>query len=86
MTRTYNSFVIRCWRSGDQVLQVVVEHVQSGEQERVTTIEAAFDRLCLWAELGPASRVAGPAASASADSRDVRESITESNDEQNLSL
>jgi len=81
MTRIYNSFVIRCWRSGDQVLQVVVEHIQTGEQARVTTIENAFDRLCLWAELGPANPGAGPAAPASLNTHDSRETITVSNDE-----
>jgi len=74
MSRMYNSFVIRCWRSGDQVLQVTVEHIQSGEQARVSTMEAAFDRLCLWAELGPANPFAGPAGPASLETDNSLES------------
>lgn len=49
MSRRYDSFVIRCWRVGGQILQVIVEHVQSGEQARGTRIEDAFDWLALQA-------------------------------------
>jgi len=74
MTRTYNSFVIRCWRSGDQVLQVVVEHIQSGEQARITTIDAAFDWLCLRSELCPEKGFVVPVADATADDHNSNES------------
>lgn len=60
MSRRYDSFVIRCWRAGDQLLQVVVEHVQSGEQARGTTMDAAFDWLSLQAGLKPKQVSAAP--------------------------
>ena len=72
MDRIYNSFVIRCWRSGDQLLQVVVEHIQSGEQARSAGLEAAFDWLRHQAGASPEV--------------DLDETEADSSDENNLSL
>lgn len=43
------------------MLKVVVEHVQSGEQSRSATMEAAFDWLSLRAGLKPGPGVTAPA-------------------------
>jgi hypothetical protein len=42
MAQRYASFLIRCWRLGEEVERIKVEHIQSGESAQVTTIEAAF--------------------------------------------
>lgn len=38
----YDSFLVRCWRAAGQGARVKVEHVQSGEETRAATLEAAL--------------------------------------------
>ncbi len=45
MVRPYASFVLRCWDLGGGEPRVKVDHVQSGESIRVTTLAAAVDWL-----------------------------------------
>jgi len=42
MARAYASFVLRCWRLGTGEQRVTVEHIQSGEWTRVTSLAAAL--------------------------------------------
>ncbi len=41
MARAYASFVLRCWRLDAAERRITVEHIQSGESTRVTSLPAA---------------------------------------------
>lgn len=41
MRGKYNSFLVRCWR-WDGISRIVVEHVQTRSQTRVTSLEEAL--------------------------------------------
>jgi hypothetical protein len=53
MSRTYQSFMIRCWRVGASERRIVIEHVQTGEQAHLLTLSAALDWLTERAERQP---------------------------------
>lgn len=41
MTPRYSSSLIRCWHLASGTQRIVVEHIQSGEQTAVPTLDAA---------------------------------------------
>jgi hypothetical protein len=42
MSKAYHSFMIRFWRLSAGERRVVIQHLQTGEQARVLTLEAAL--------------------------------------------
>lgn len=45
MTKRYGSFVLRCWQLTGGEYRIEIEHVQSGDTERLDTLAAALDWL-----------------------------------------
>jgi Xaa-Pro aminopeptidase len=43
MSRRYSSFLLRCWSWEDQRQRIEIEHVQSGAQIKLDSMDAAFD-------------------------------------------
>ena len=41
MGERYGGFLVRCWHRADGAWRVVVEHVQSGQRARCTSLAAA---------------------------------------------
>ena len=41
MTTRYSSFLIRCWQLAGGARRIVVEHIQTGDQVVVPTVDAA---------------------------------------------
>lgn len=41
MPRDYHAYILRCWRLPDGTQRVEIEHIASGERERVDSLTAA---------------------------------------------
>lgn len=46
MSRSYGSFLVRCWRLDGDEQRIEIEHIQSGERRLVTTVAEAIDWIC----------------------------------------
>ncbi len=46
MTRTYGSFLLRCWRLDADEQRIEIEHIQSHQRIRVATVAAAVEWIC----------------------------------------
>lgn len=50
MSRSYGSFLVRCWRIDDDDQRIEIEHIQSGERRLATTVAEAIDWICSYSE------------------------------------
>ncbi len=46
MSRSYGSFLVRCWRLDGDEQRIEVEHIQTGERRLATTVAEAIDWIC----------------------------------------
>ncbi len=42
MAQQYSSFMVRCWRFDDDRRRIKVEHIQSGQDTQLATLDAAL--------------------------------------------
>ena len=47
MTRSYGSFLLRCWRLDADEQRIEIEHIQSHQRTRVATVAAAVEWICV---------------------------------------
>jgi hypothetical protein len=43
MTRQHNSFLLRCWTLRDGQERIEIEHIQSGERTRLSSLAAVME-------------------------------------------
>ncbi len=43
MPKLYSAFMLRCWRLGTDAERIEIEHIQTGEKTRVSSVQAALD-------------------------------------------